>query len=70
MSKPKSKTATDMWRVDVSGYPCSVRGSAAADHLGSVNRRLAKMRLALHRIRDGGAPEEFEAIAREALNND
>jgi hypothetical protein len=40
----------DMWRVDVAGYPISVRGQYARDHLEKINRQNAKMKMALHRI--------------------
>lgn len=64
----RTAETTDMWRVDVSGYPLSVRGEPAREHLERVNRNLAVMKLALHKIaklaeRPGGVGE----IARDAL---
>lgn len=43
-------TGSDMWRVDVAGIPVMVKGEHAYRHLEDVNRKLAKMTLALHKI--------------------
>jgi hypothetical protein len=58
----------DMWRVDVAGYPIMVRGQVARTHLEQVNRNLAVMKLALHKIsaiarRQG----EVGEVARDAI---
>jgi len=61
----------DMWRVDVSGYPCSVRGEHAKDHLEAVNRQMARMKMALHRIsKMHPSGPGAGTIAREALSDD
>jgi hypothetical protein len=38
------------WRVDVKGYPVTVLGKHARDHLQQANLELARMKMALHRI--------------------
>jgi hypothetical protein len=58
----------DMWRVDVAGYPISVRGQVAREHLEQVNRQLSVMKLALHKISaQAGQPGGVGQIARDAL---
>lgn len=62
----------DIWRVDVEGYACHVKGEHAKDHLEQVNRKLAKMKMALHRISriHPSVGLGAEKIAREAISND
>jgi hypothetical protein len=59
------KPESDMWRVDVAGYPISVRGQHAHDHLEQINRENARMKLALHKLKwiDG----EVGKVARMGL---
>lgn len=57
---------SDMWRVDVAGVPVNVRGKNAYLHLQNVNRQLAKMKLALHKIK-GGHSEDPQLDAIKAL---
>ena len=58
----------DMWRVDVEGYPVSVKGQVARAHLEQVNRRLAMMKLALHQIAQlAQKPGGVGQVARDAL---
>lgn len=40
----------DMWRVDVAGCPVLVKGEPSKDFLTHVNRRMARMKMALHKI--------------------
>jgi hypothetical protein len=59
----------DMWRVDVAGVACMVRGKGAKEHLERVNSTLARMKLALHKIvliEDG---DGCNIIALEVLEN-
>jgi hypothetical protein len=63
---------TNLWRVDVAGYPIDVRGEDERDYLQQVNSQLARMKMALHRIAkmDPSVPvEHFGDVAREALKN-
>jgi hypothetical protein len=55
--------ADDMWRVDVAGIPISVRGEAAKDHLEAVVRQMARMKLALNKLKweDGKVGETAKA---------
>lgn len=58
----------DMWRVDVAGYPVSVKGQVAYEHLQQVNRSLAQMKLALHQIaKIANKPGGVGQIARDVL---
>ncbi len=62
--------SADMWRVDVAGYPVSVKGQDAREHLEEVNRSLSQMKMALHQIaaiatKPGGVGQ----IARDALRD-
>jgi len=63
MAKPN-----DMLRVDVCGYPVSVRGDAARLHLEQITGKMARMKLALHRIADMD-PGIAGDIARVALSD-
>lgn len=60
----------DMWRVDVAGYPVSVRGLPAKDHLERVNNQLARMKMALYRIAKICDVTALSEIAREELHHD
>ncbi len=44
------KQKPDLWRADVSGVACFVRGEETMHHLERVNLQVAKMKMALHRI--------------------
>lgn len=59
-------TNNDMWRVDVAGYPVSVKGQAARAHLEQINHQFARMKMALHRIK-GGHSKDPQLDATEAL---
>jgi hypothetical protein len=59
----------DMWRVDVAGYPVFVKGQVARAHLEKVNQQLARMRLALHKIK-GGHSQDHQLDATRALRDD
>lgn len=41
----------DIWRVDVAGIPVDVRGEHARDHLQEINQKMARMKLALHKLK-------------------
>ena len=56
-----------MFRVDVEGIAIRVQNEGDRLHLERVNRKLARMKLALHRIA-GGAPEAVSA-ALEGLKD-
>lgn len=60
------------WRVDVRGYAVIVRSEQAMRHLEEVNRELAKMKLALHKIAacQSYAPGDVVDIARKAISKD
>lgn len=64
----------NIWRVDIMGYPCFVKGEHAKDHLEQVARELARMKMALHRIlkmdpKEWGAQGIYKAqnLATEGL---
>lgn len=56
------------WRVDVAGVPVSVYGEEAMRHLQQVNQQLARMKLALHKLKwvEGSVGE----TAKMGLKND
>lgn len=72
MTTCKSDTTSGEWRVDVKGYPVTVIGSYARDHLQEANREMGKMRMALHRILHFSSDDIALKHAREGLgiNND
>lgn len=61
-------TNNDLWRVDVAGYACYVKGKHAADHLERVNGSLARMKMALHRIAKAHPDSVTAELALEALS--
>ena len=56
----------NMWRVDVEGVAVYVYGETAYEHLQKVNHKIAKMKLALHKIK-GGHSEDPHLDAIRAL---
>ena len=66
--RTKMAEPNDMLRVDVCGYPVSVRGDAARLHLEQITGKTARMKLALYRIADMD-PGIAGDIAREALSD-
>lgn len=59
----------DLWRVDVGGVPILVKGKPAYEYLQHINSRMAKMKLALHKIKGGhSADPQLDAI--KALQDD
>lgn len=66
----------DMWRVDIAGYPVTVRGSLAKSRLEEVNHQMSRMKLALHRIARSGREKGTSGdghsycieVAKEALS--
>jgi hypothetical protein len=60
----------DLLRVDVAGVAVMVRGDVAREHLENVNRDIAKMKMALHRIsKMHPAGPGAGNVARETLND-
>lgn len=54
----------DMWRVDIEGQSVFVRGESACHHLEQIASRLARMRMALHRIKGGHSTDpQLDALA-------
>ena len=73
-----SETTDPMeWRVDMKGYPVTVLGKYARDHMEQMNREYGRMKMALHRILHMN-PDEWgkqgiyhaQAIAKEGLNRE
>ncbi len=61
------KSPANLWRVDVAGIPVTVYGKPACEHLESVNRDLARMKMALHCILHAEPEERIQTIARDGL---
>ena len=69
--------AAGEWRVDVKGYPVTVIGKYAHDHVSQAVLEMARMKMALHRIlhmdpKEWGAQGIYHAqnLAREGLQVD
>jgi hypothetical protein len=63
-----------LWRVDIAGQTVLVHGEDAYRHIQSVNHKLARMKMALHRIMNldvddwsNGRLDHAKSIALEAL---
>lgn len=70
-NKPSGPEPTNapvqLWRVDVSGVSISVRGEVAYRHLQEVNRRMARMELALHHLCKMHPDADTMNVARDGL---
>jgi hypothetical protein len=57
-----------LWRVDVAGVAVHVHGEEAYRHLERVNQQLARMKLALHKLKwvEGSVGK----VAKMGLNHD
>lgn len=62
-----TKAPVQLWRVDVSGVSVSVRGEDACRHLQEVNHRMARMKMALHRLCKMHPDADTMNVARDGL---
>lgn len=51
IDRPRSTPENDMWRVDVAGYPCYVKGKSAYEHLEYINREYGRLKMLEFKLR-------------------
>lgn len=53
LAKPtnKPRPEKDLWRVDVAGYPCYVKGESTYKHLEFINREYGRLRVLEFKLR-------------------